>query len=134
VYISYTVPTCPPGVSCVVASRDTKYYIVSRHLTCSPNGGDYHDPVAVCRALVDVVTKLDGKVKATPICRCPGHPKGYVPPKAVGFFDGERRTIPLDGCSLCGLPGAPTSHCSCRRTTEAFGAAASAVTAPPSPG
>jgi hypothetical protein len=105
VYISYTVPTCPPGVSCVVASRDQKYYIVSRHLTCSPNGGDYHDPVAVCRALVDVVTKLDGKVKATPICRCPGHPKGYVPPKAVGFFDGERRTIPLDGCSLCGLPG-----------------------------
>jgi hypothetical protein len=26
-------------------------------------------------------------------------------PKAVGYYDGKRRTIRLDGCSLCGLTG-----------------------------
>jgi hypothetical protein len=34
-------------------------------------------------------------------------PPLMVPPlaKAVGFYRGKRRTIPLDGCSLCGLDG-----------------------------
>jgi hypothetical protein len=36
-------------------------------------------------------------------CACAtGAPRGD---KAVGFYDGKRRTIPLDGCSLCNLSG-----------------------------
>jgi hypothetical protein len=102
VYISYSVPTCPPGASCVVASRDQKYYIVSRHLTCSPDGGDYTDPAAVCRALADVVTKLGKKNWS---CGCLTQKVGSVDPRAMGFYKGKRRTILLDGCSLCNLRG-----------------------------
>jgi hypothetical protein len=51
--ITYLVPTCPPGVSCVAASNTQEYYIVSRHLTCSPNaGGDYTDPAAAAARLL----------------------------------------------------------------------------------
>jgi hypothetical protein len=33
VWITYTVPTCPPGTRCVQAPATQKYYIVSRQLT-----------------------------------------------------------------------------------------------------
>jgi hypothetical protein len=102
--ITYLVPTCPPGVSCVAASNTQDYYIVSRQLTCSPNaGGDYTDPAAVCRALADVVTKHDADPTASAICACPLMRLPLA--KAVGFYQGTRRTIHLDGCSLCGLRG-----------------------------
>jgi len=102
--IDYTVSTCPQDVSCVAASIKQKVvFIVSRELTCSPARGDYTDPAAACRALADVVSKLAKKDWA---CSCgasryPGEPLPY----AFGWYDGKRRTIPLDGCSLCNLRG-----------------------------
>jgi hypothetical protein len=96
--ITYMVSTCPPGEMCTVMQS---YSIVSRHLTCSPNaGGDYPDPAAVCRALNDVVAKLDARPATA--CLCPSLER---PPKAVGYYNGEPRTIPLDWCSLCNIPG-----------------------------
>jgi hypothetical protein len=70
-------------------------------LTCSPDGGDYDDPAAACRALTDVVAKLDAPGRA--LCMCPLMPRPAD--KAVGIYRGKRRTITLDGCSLCGLQG-----------------------------
>jgi hypothetical protein len=102
VMITYTVPTCPPGARCVQESKTQKYYIVSRQLTCSPAGGNYGDADAACQALSDVVTKLG---KKNWVCGCAAKTDGYIPAKAVGYYDGKRRTIPLDGCSLCNLPG-----------------------------
>jgi hypothetical protein len=97
--INYPVATCPPGSSCIKTSQD--YYLVRRHLTCSPDGGDYQDPGAVCRALTHIATKLDAG--ASGHCLCADNPGPLA--KAVGIFHGKRRTIPLDGCSLCGLQG-----------------------------
>lgn len=71
-------------------------------LTCSPAGGNYADADAACQALSDVVTKLG---KHTAVCACAPQVEGYIPAKAVGYYDGKRRTIPLDGCSLCGIAG-----------------------------
>lgn len=104
VMITYTVTTCPPGAKCLAASNGD-YHLASRHLTCwpGPAEGDYPDPAAACRALRHLVTKSDQTPAS--VCDCPGHPTGYVYPKAVGFYNSKRRTIPLDGCSLCGLPG-----------------------------
>jgi hypothetical protein len=97
--ITYTAPTCPPGARCAFVPGSPKYYLQSRRLTCSPDGGDYDHPAAACRALSDVVTKLGAKRS---VCSCfPAVP----PAKAVGYYNGKRRTIPLDACSLCGLPG-----------------------------
>lgn len=101
VMITYTVPTCPPGARCVQFPA-TKFYIVSRRLTCSPAGGNYADADAACQALSDVDTKLG---KKNWVCGCAAQADGYIPPEAVGYYDGKRRTIPLDGCSLCNLPG-----------------------------
>ena len=101
VMITYTVPTCPPGARCVQFPA-TKFYIVSRQLTCSPAGGNYADADAACQALSDVDTKLG---KKNWVCGCAAQADGYIPPEAVGYYDGKRRTIPLDGCSLCNLPG-----------------------------
>jgi hypothetical protein len=95
--IRYSVPTCPPSAHCVTTSQG--FHIVSRRLTCSPDGGDYDDPAAVCHALTDLVKKLS---KNHPTCACPLEPLGYFPPRATGIYQGKRRTIPLDGCSLCG--------------------------------
>ncbi len=100
--ITYTAPTCPPGARCVLASTMQKYYVVSRQLTCSPAGGNYTNADAACRALSDVVTKLG---KKTFVCGCASQPDGYIPARAVGYYDAQRRTIPLDSCSLCNMPG-----------------------------
>jgi hypothetical protein len=100
--ITYNVPTCPPGAKCLTAPGQS-YYTVSRHLTCSPDGGEYDDPAAVCRALADLVTKRDADPTASYICGCPALPRPL--PKAVGTYHGKLRTIPLDGCSLCNLGG-----------------------------
>lgn len=101
--ITYLAPTCPPGGKC--ATDPAIGYHVTRHLTCHPNGGDYADPAAACRALTDIVTKLH-RQQSQPgppvmVCRCPmiAHP-----PTAVGYDHGKRRTIQLDACSLCNLP------------------------------
>ena len=102
VMITYTLPTCPPGARCVQASTTQKYYIVSRQLTCSPAGGNYADAAAACQALSDVVTKLGTK---NWVCGCAPVGAGHIPAKAVGYYHGKRRTIPLDACSLCNLPG-----------------------------
>jgi hypothetical protein len=97
--IRYQVSTCPPSADCVTNPHGFK--LVSRHLTCSPDGGDYTDPAAACRALTHIVAKLKAPGRA--VCLCPL----MVPPlaKAVGSYRGKRRTIPLDGCALCGLRG-----------------------------
>jgi hypothetical protein len=99
--ITYNVPTCPPGAKCLTAPGQS-YYIVSRHLTCSPDGGDYDDPATACHALADLVTKLDAKPTPAVICGCLALRN---PPKAIGIYQGDQRTIPLDGCSLCGFSG-----------------------------
>jgi hypothetical protein len=98
--VTYSVPTCPPGARCVLTSAagQNDYYRVSRQLLCSPDGGDYDDPAATCRALRDIVKKL-GK---HPVCDC--IQSQFPPPEAVGFYRGKRRLIPLDWCSLCGGP------------------------------
>jgi hypothetical protein len=101
--ITYLVPTCPAGVKCVAASTTQDYYIVSRHLTCSPDGGDYDDPAAACRALGEIVAKHDADPTASFVCACPLLPHPLA--KAVGIYHGKRRTIRLDACSLCGLRG-----------------------------
>jgi hypothetical protein len=106
VMITYTVPTCPPGTFCV-ASATQNYYIVSRQLKCSsaPAEGDYTDPAAACRALADIETKQRQQQSGSGpvvICRCV---MARLAPKAVGYYDGKRRTIRLDGCSLCNLKG-----------------------------
>ncbi len=102
VMITYAVPTCPPGARCV-QFPGTKSYMVSRQLTCSPAPakGNYTDPAAACRALNDIVAKQRQQQPAA-ICRCL---MIRAAPKAVGYYDGKRRTIRLDGCSLCGLHG-----------------------------
>jgi hypothetical protein len=104
VTITYPAPksTCPiGGWNCPLTSHDGR--IVNRHLTCSPDSGDYEDPTAVCRALADLGTKLDADPTASHVCWCPYIPEPRA--KAVGIYEGKRRTIPLDGCSLCGMPG-----------------------------
>jgi hypothetical protein len=98
--ITYTVPTCPPGARCpLLAAGQDDFHRVSRRLTCSPAGGDYDDPAGACRALTDVVAKLDAPGRA--LCWCPLMLRPAN--KAVGIYRGKRRTIQLDGCSLCGL-------------------------------
>jgi hypothetical protein len=97
--IRYSVPTCPPSAHCLTTQEG--FHIVSRQLLCSPDGGDYDDPAAACRALTDLVTKLHEPGRA--VCACPLMIRPLA--KAVGFYHGKRRTIPLDGCSLCGLRG-----------------------------
>jgi hypothetical protein len=75
-------------------------YRVSRHLTCSPDGGDYDDPAAACRALTDIVKK---RGKHPRICVC--IPSELPAPEAVGVYRGKRQVISLNGCSLCGVQG-----------------------------
>ena len=102
VMITYSVPTCPPGARCV-QFPGTKSYMVSRQLRCSPAPakGNYTDPAAACRALADIVTKQRQQHPAA-ICGCLMIRDA---PKAVGYYNGKRRTIRLDGCSLCGFHG-----------------------------
>ena len=101
--VTYYARQCPPGASCaghVKSLGDTTFVRVTRNLRCDPAGGDYTDPAAACTALTEIVDKL---AATATICRCalPLHP----PERAVGIYEGKRRTIPLDGCSLCNLPG-----------------------------
>jgi hypothetical protein len=104
VTITYTVDTCPPGAHCIVARGGSGYTQAQRRLDCSPAGGSgYPDPAEACRALTDIVTKQHQQQSQTgPICGCL---MTRDAPKAVGYYDGKRRTIRLDGCSLCGLGG-----------------------------
>jgi hypothetical protein len=97
--ISYTVDTCPPGVHSMVLPVGNSRPQALRELTCSPYGGDYTDPAAACRALADVVKQLAAKDY---VCGCAINPP-HALAKAVGIYCGKRRTIPLDGCSLCNL-------------------------------
>jgi hypothetical protein len=101
--VSYYAQTCPPGARCpghVRSLGDLRFVRVVRNLRCDPPGGDYADPSAACTALRRIVDKLGTK---NWICGCAVgvHPGD----KAVGFYNGKRRTIPLDGCSLCNLSG-----------------------------
>jgi hypothetical protein len=107
VVITYALPlsevsACPAVTRCSLTHGpgQASFMLIGRRLTCSPATGDYADPRAACRALSDVVTKLGTK---NWVCGCLSH-QG-PPAKAVGYYDGNRRTIPLDGCSLCNLPG-----------------------------
>ena len=102
--VSYYAQRCPPGARCsghVKSLPGTLRFVrVVRNLHCDPPSGDYTDPSAACIALRRIVNKLATKNWA---CGCvtPVHPDD----KAVGFYNGKRRTIPLDGCSLCNLSG-----------------------------
>ena len=102
VTITYLAPTCPSGGKCLV--DPAAGFRVSRHLTCHPDGGVYSNPVAACHALTDIVSKLRQQ-QSQPgpliVCRCP---MIIHAPVAVGDYDGKRRSIQLDACSLCGLP------------------------------
>ena len=101
--VTYYARHCPTGASCSghVKSRGNLTFVrVTRNLRCDPAGGEYTDPAAACTALSQIVDKLATK---TWLCHCP--PPLHPPEKAVGTYQGKRRTIPLDGCSLCNLPG-----------------------------
>ena len=76
---------------------------MSRQLTCSPAPakGNYADAAAACRALADIVTKQRQQHPAA-MCSCL---LSRDAPKAVGYYNGKRRTIRLDACALCGIRG-----------------------------
>jgi hypothetical protein len=96
VVITYT--DCPPGGKCPAD-------VATRKLECSPTSGDYDNPAAACRALIDIVSKQRQQQSQTGpaiVCRCV---MSRDAPKAVGYYDGKRRTIRLDTCSLCNLSG-----------------------------
>jgi hypothetical protein len=106
VVISYYARRCPAGARCSLqvkssTNENPTFVRVTRDLRCDPAGSaDYRDPAAACAALRGIVHKLATK---TSICQCAAslHPGE----KAVGMYEGKQRTIPLDGCSLCNLPG-----------------------------
>jgi hypothetical protein len=107
--VSYYAKRCPPGARCplhVKSLGNLRFVRVVRNLHCDPPGGDYPDPSAACAALRRIVDKLATKDW---ICGCAA---GAQPgDKAIGFYNGKRRTIPLDGCSLCNLSHArPRPH------------------------
>jgi hypothetical protein len=96
--VTITYIDCPPGGKCPAD-------MATRRLKCSPAGGDYENPGAACRALTDIVTKQRQRQSQTGpaiICRCV---MSTDAPKVVGYYDGKRRTIRLDACSLCNLKG-----------------------------
>ena len=98
--ITYYAQRCPPGARClgqVKSQGNRKFVRVVRNLHCNPAGGNYMSPAAACRALPKVVQRL----KRRQYCPCvsPVHPGD----KAAGVYQGKRRTIPLDLCSLCNL-------------------------------
>jgi hypothetical protein len=92
--VTITYSNCPPGGKC---PSD----MATLRLTCSPAGGDYDNPAAACRALADIVTKRLHQHPAV-MCSCLLIKRA---PRAVGYYDGRRRTIRLDACSLCGIQG-----------------------------
>jgi len=98
--ITYYAQRCPPGAHClghVKSQGNRKFVQVVRNLHCNPADGDYTNPAAACKALREVVQRL----KHRQYCPCvsPVHPGD----KATGVYQGRRRTIPLDLCSLCNL-------------------------------
>jgi hypothetical protein len=96
--VTITYVDCPPGGKCPAD-------MATRRLKCLPTGGDYNNPAAACRALTDIVTKQRQRQSQTGpaiVCRCV---MSRDAPKAVGYYDGRRRTIRLDACSLCNLKG-----------------------------
>jgi hypothetical protein len=109
VTITYYAPHCPPGASCspyVESNSSAQIVRVVRNLFCDPaHSADYDNAPAACRALTDIVTKQrQQQSQSGPviICRCV---MTRDAPKAVGYYNGKRRTIRLDGCSLCNLKG-----------------------------
>jgi hypothetical protein len=101
--VTYGAPHCPAGARCYghVKSPIGQFKLVRvvRDLRCDPAGGDYTDPSEACAALRKIVQTLATK---TFLCACVSNPP-HAGAKAVGFYNGKRRTIPLDGCSLCNL-------------------------------
>jgi hypothetical protein len=96
--VTITYIDCPPGGKCPAD-------MATRRLKCSPTGGDYANPAAACRALTDILIKQRRRQSQTGlviVCRCL---TSRDAPKAVGYYDGKRRTIRLDACSLCNLKG-----------------------------
>jgi hypothetical protein len=88
--ITYAVPTCPEGARCVQAPREQDFYWVSRQLTCSPDGGNYPDPHAACRALRNVLYK---RQTLTALTDCVGI---VNPARAVGYYDGRKTGHPAE--------------------------------------
>jgi hypothetical protein len=97
---------CPAGAACTYASvgtsaegAETFEPVVHWHLTCSPAGGTYHDPVAACRALADLRHRI--KIRHQ-ICMCPMI-LTRAPSKISGTVDGTPVMLGLSACALCGL-------------------------------
>jgi Subtilisin inhibitor-like len=102
--VTYYTQRCPPGARCsghVESLGNLVFVRVARSLHCDPPSGDYADPSAACAALRQIVDKLAKKPGAVCSCTIPLHPGN----SAVGIYEGKRRTIPLDRCSLCGVAG-----------------------------
>ncbi len=74
---------------------------VEQHLTCSPDSGTYRDPGAACQALFDLLDKTRHIVT---VCGCPAVADGTLQPRAKVRIRDRQRIVPLDFCSLCGLP------------------------------
>jgi hypothetical protein len=109
---SHATQSCPAGAACTYASIGTTPKgaeiwepVAHFHLTCSPAGGTYHDPVAACRALLDLQHRM--KVRHQ-ICMCPMILTRGAQPRAQGIVDGKPLVLDLSPCSFCGL-GKPAS-------------------------
>lgn len=104
--VTFNAQRCPPGAHCfTLKSQGNPIVRVVHYLRCDPAGGDYDHPTAACRALADIETKQHRQQSASgpvEVCRCV---MSRLAPKAVGYYQGKRRTILLDGCSLCNLKG-----------------------------
>jgi hypothetical protein len=95
---------CPARARCrhqrVPGERPARWVILTtRTLTCDPDSGDYRHPAVACRALHDLVRQE--AVPPQTACGCvPGF---AVPTVIAGRVDGNRFSLTLGACGLCGL-------------------------------
>jgi hypothetical protein len=92
---------CPQTATCRIVRvpniRPTYWAaVVSRRLTCSPDGGDYADPVAACRALDLLILPPQSSV----VCGCPiaFRPASTI----VGRVRGHAFRREYGVCDMCG--------------------------------
>jgi hypothetical protein len=77
--------------------------LVTRTLHCRPAGGDYRDPAAACRALLDFAHVYSTPRSPAGFCTTV-HVPG-APGIAVGVVDGRRVRLPINPSGACNLGG-----------------------------
>jgi hypothetical protein len=91
------IPDCPPGGKCTVASVWVR--VATRKLSCPLAYGDKRG--GPCAALEDLMRLRKGRRLG--VRSCAPVLTGYPSARAVGRYKGDRVSIPLDACSLCGI-------------------------------